>query len=386
MDEGGKILVHCDLDAFYASVETLHRRLDPSVPLIIGADPKSGRGRGIVSTCNYAARAYGVRSAMPISEAWRRCPAAPVGPATYVRGSHRLYARASRRVMTVLRAVGGPFEQASIDEAYLDVTEATGADWDKALALCEGLQREIVDATGLTASFGLGPTRLLAKMSSEERKPQGLFRLMPGDASAFFEGRSLREIPGIGPATATTMQEWGVQTVDEAYGLGELALARMVGPRFAAWLMAVVEERTSDDVSVLRSRKSIGKETTFERDQHDEEQVLEHLLTLVERVMERASELGVVGRLGEVKLRYKGFETRTHRRSIPVAMDDPSVFRSLATRLFATSLERERPVRLVGFRLGDLEDPPTRQVTLERFKASSSETVHGREDGSEGLE
>ena len=203
-----------------------------------------------------------------------------------MRGSHRLYARASRRVMTVLRAVGGPFEQASIDEAYLDVTEATGADWDKALALCEGLQREIVDATGLTASFGLGPTRLLAKMSSEERKPQGLFRLMPGDASAFFEGRSLREIPGIGPATATTMQEWGVQTVDEAYGLGELALARMVGPRFAAWLMAVVEERTSDDVSVLRSRKSIGKETTFERDQHDEEQVLEHLLTLVERVMD----------------------------------------------------------------------------------------------------
>ena len=94
MDEGGKILVHCDLDAFYAAVETLHRGLDPSVPLIIGADPNSGRGRGIVSTCNYAARAFGVRSAMPISEAWRRCPAAPVGPATYVRGSHRLYARA----------------------------------------------------------------------------------------------------------------------------------------------------------------------------------------------------------------------------------------------------------------------------------------------------
>ena len=195
MDEGGKILVHCDLDAFYAAVETLHRGLDPNVPLIIGADPKSGRGRGIVSTCNYAARAYGVRSAMPISEAWRRCPAAPAGPAMYVRGSHRLYARASRRVMTVLRAVGGPFEQASIDEAYLDVTEATGADWDKALALCEGLQREIVDATGLTASFGLGPTRLLAKMSSEERKPQGLFRLMPGDASAFFEAvRALNKV------------------------------------------------------------------------------------------------------------------------------------------------------------------------------------------------
>ncbi|DAC37012.1 MAG TPA: DNA polymerase IV [Candidatus Poseidoniaceae archaeon] len=386
MEEGGKILVHCDLDAFYASVETLHRGLNPEVPLIIGADPKAGRGRGIVSTCNYAARAYGVRSAMPISEAWRRCPATPAGPATYVRGSHRLYARASRRVMNVLRNVGGPFEQASIDEAYLDVTVATEGDWDQALALCERLQRDIVEATGLTASFGLGPTRLLAKMSSEENKPQGLFRLLPGDAVEFFHGRSLREIPGIGPATATAMQEWGVQTVDEAYELGELALARMVGDRFAAWLTAVVEERTSDDVSVLRSRKSIGKETTFERDQRDEESVLEHLLDLVEAVMARAAELGVVGRLGEVKLRYQGFDTRTHRRSIPVAMDDPAVFRSLAARLFATSIERERPVRLVGFRLGDLEDPPTRQVTLERFEDASGQAMHDREDRSEGFE
>ena len=152
------------------------------------------------------------------------------------------------------------------------------------------------------------------------------------------------------------------------------------------FVMAVVEERTSDDVSVLRSRKSIGKETTFERDQRDEELVLEHLLALVDRVMARAAELGVVGRLGEVKIRYQGFDTRTHRRSIPVAMDDVTVFRSLASKLFATSLERERPVRLVGFRLGDLEDPPTRQVTLQRFESASSETVHGREDGPEGLD
>jgi nucleotidyltransferase/DNA polymerase involved in DNA repair len=288
--------------------------------------------------------------------------------------------------MGLLRDVGGPFEQASIDEAYLDVTEATAGDWDRALALCERLQRAIVETTGLTASFGLGPTRLLAKMSSEENKPEGVFRLLPGDASEFFQGRSLREIPGIGPATATAMQEWGVQTVDEAYEMGELALGRMVGPRFASWLMAVVEERTSNDVSVLRSRKSIGKETTFERDQRDEEHVLARLMELVDGVMSRALELGVAGRLGEVKLRYQGFDTRTHRRSIPVAMDDPAVFRSLATRLFATSLERERPVRLVGFRLGDLEDPPTRQVTLERFEEGSGQSVHGREDRSEGFE
>ena len=367
-----RLLVHCDLDAFYASVETLHRNLDPERPLVIGADPRSGRGRGIVSTCNYAARAFGIRSAMPISEAWRRCPGEPVGQALYVRGSHRLYGRASKRVMNILQSVGGPFEQASIDEAYLDISESVSGDWDVALALCENLQMRVHEETGLTASFGLAPTRILAKMSSEERKPQGLFRVMPGDAPGFLHGRSLRELPGVGPATATALSEWGVQTVDEAYALGELALGRMTGPRFAAWIMAVVEGRTSDEVSPLRSRRSIGKEHTFSTDQRDEETVLSTLMDLVRRVMERAKELGVVGRLGEVKIRYKGFETHTHRRSIPVAMDDFDVFARVAERLFATSVEDGRPVRLIGFRLGDLEDPPTRQTTLTRFKDEGS--------------
>ena len=104
-DEGSRILVHCDLDAFFAAVETIHHGFDPSVPLIIGSDPKQGRGRGIVSTCNYAARVYGIRSAMPVSEAWRRCPAAPFGPAMYIRGTRGLYSRASRKVMECLRCL-----------------------------------------------------------------------------------------------------------------------------------------------------------------------------------------------------------------------------------------------------------------------------------------
>ena len=377
-----RLLVHCDLDAFFAAVEVLHRGLDPEQPLIIGADPRQGRGRGIVSTCNYAARVYGIRSAMPISEAWRRCPGPPHGPGTFVRGSHRLYGRASRQVMAVLREVGGPFEQASIDEAYLDITDAVGGDWDAGLALCERLQQDIATATGLTASFGLASTRILAKMSSEERKPRGLFRLLPGDAHAFLQGRPMRDLPGVGPATATALSEWGVQTIDEAYALGSLALGRMVGERFARWLLAVVEGSTSDEVSPLRSRRSIGKERTFEVDERDHEVVMARLLDLVGRVMSSAREMGVVGRLAEVKLRYTGFETHTHRRSIPVAMEDVDVFAQIAERLFATSVEDGRSVRLIGFRLGDLEDPPTRQTTLMRYDdVPSLKPVHRREDG-----
>ncbi|MDP6194806.1 MAG: hypothetical protein QF880_03690, partial [Candidatus Poseidonia sp.] len=121
--DGPRIIIHCDLDAFFAAVETLHHGFDDNVPLIIGSDPKQGRGRGIVSTCNYAARAYGIRSAMPVSEAWRRCPATPFGPAIYIRGTRGLYSRASRKVMSVLNEVADLFEKASIDEAYLDVTD-----------------------------------------------------------------------------------------------------------------------------------------------------------------------------------------------------------------------------------------------------------------------
>ena len=229
-----RILIHCDLDAFFAAVEVLHHGFDDSIPLIIGSDPKQGRGRGIVSTCNYAARAYGIRSAMPISEAWRRCPAAPFGPARYISGTRGLYSRASRKVMSILREEADVFEQASIDEAYLDVTEKIGGDWDQALALARTMQQAIMDEVGLSASFGIGPTRILAKMSSEVRKPFGIFRVLPDEILQFFEGRSLREILGVGPKRSTQMAEWGLENADEAYAWGRDVVG---GRRWAEFLL-----------------------------------------------------------------------------------------------------------------------------------------------------
>lgn len=361
---GERILVHCDLDAFFASVEILHRDLDPTRPLIIGSDPKGGRGRGIVSTCNYAARAFGIRSAMPIGEAWRRCPGAPFGTGHYINGTRGLYSRASRKVMELLRPPAEHFEKAGIDEAYLDITKAVDGDWDKAYALCRQLQDSIEDQVGLTASFGIAPTRILAKMSSEINKPKGIFRLLPDETQEFFVNRSLRDVPGIGPKRATQLAEWGFNSVDEACELGELALGRIAGERFASWLIRVVDGTTSSEVSPLRSRKSIGKEHTFGQDQNNHERVLNHLKTLVELVMTKAKTIGVAGRLCEVKIRYTGFETHTHGRSIPVAMDDLDVFSRLAERLFALNVEHHRPIRLIGFRLGQLDMPTTRQAKL----------------------
>lgn len=359
-----RILVHCDLDAFFASVEILHRNLDPNRPLIIGSDPQGGRGRGIVSTCNYAARTYGIRSAMPIGEAWRRCPGAPFGPGHYINGTRGLYSRASRKVMAILREPAEHFEKAGIDEAYLDITQTVDGDWDAAYALCRELQSSVEEQLGLTASFGIAPTRILAKMSSEINKPNGIFRLLPDETLEFFTGRSLRDVPGIGPKRATQLAEWGFSNVDEAYELGELALGRIAGERFSSWLINVVDGSTSREVSPLRSRKSIGKEHTFATDQTDKEHVLQHLQSLVHHVMTKAKSIGVAGRLCEVKIRYTGFETHTHGRSIPVAMDDVDVFARLAERLFALNVDHKRSIRLIGFRLGQLAMPSTRQAKL----------------------
>ena len=362
---GSRILIHCDLDAFFAAVETLHHDLDPSIPLILGSDPKGGKGRGIVSTCNYAARKFGIRSAMPISEAWRRCPGQPIGQGIYLSSTRGLYSRASRKVMEILEKYADKFEKASIDEAYLDVTDYCQGDWDKALSLCRDLQNEVMEKLGLSSSFGIGSTRILAKMGSEENKPAGIHRTMPDEVFEFFQNRPVREVPGIGPKSATKLAEWGINTVCEAAELGEIALARFTSERFANWIVRVVEAETSDEVSQLRSRKSISKEHTFEQDQQNPELVLDELSSLVQKVIKRAKQMNVAGRLGEVKVRYRGFETHTHGKSISVAMDDESVFIRLARNLFAENVELERPIRLIGFRLGNLEMPETRQITLD---------------------
>ena len=183
--------------------------------------------------------------------------------------------------MTILSEFADKFEQNSIDEAYLDVTEHCNGDWDKALALAHKMQSKIHDELGLSTSFGIGPNRILAKMGSEENKPAGIHRTMPDEIESFFHNRSVRDIPGIGPKTATRLAEWGITTVSEFSEFGEISIAKFTSERFASWIKRVIDGETSDEVSPLRSRKSIGKESTFEFDQIDSEIVLCHLSNLV---------------------------------------------------------------------------------------------------------
>ena len=364
---GHRILIHCDLDAFFASVESLHRELSSDIPLIIGSDPKLGSGRGIVSTCNYAAREYGIRSAMPISEAWRRCPGPPIGNGYYLRTNFRLYRRASKRVMRILASHADKFEQASVDEAYLDVTESSGGDWNVAEKIARRIQKEIFDEIQLTASFGIGQNRVIAKMASEVRKPNGIFMVPIGGHQEFFEEKSCVAVPGIGPKAAQMLHEVGIVNLRDAYHEGADSLEQYLGKRRAKSLWNILEGKSSDEVSPLRSRKSISKERTFATDQNNPVVVMQALPKLVENVTSKLRSLEITARSIEIKIRYKGFETFSHAQSLPVSMDEFDVFLRIGVKLLSEIYDTSRPVRLIGFKLSELEAPPNRQSTLEFF-------------------
>src|SRR5216117_4189880 len=224
-----RIIAHVDMDAFYASVEARHNPALRDRPVVVGADPKDGRGRGVVEAASYAARRYGIRSAMPISRAWKLAEAARRRgePAVaFVHGNRKLYVEVSERVMAILVSAGDAFEEASIDEAYVDFSSL--GDFEAACERANALKREIAEREGLTCSVGLGPNKLVAKIASDFKKPDGLTLVVPEAVEDFLDPLSIRVIPGIGPKTEAFLRERGIGTIAELRGVER--------PRLVEWL------------------------------------------------------------------------------------------------------------------------------------------------------
>jgi DNA polymerase IV (DinB-like DNA polymerase) len=192
-----RIIGHIDMDAFYAAVEERYHPELRGRPVVVGADPKGGRGRGVVTAANYAARKYGIRSALPISRAWRLAEAARrkgEPEAVFVRGDRSLYREVSGRIMAIIAQGADAFEEASIDEAYVDLSSLGGMERGEAHA--RALKERIFEREGLTCSVGLGPNKLVAKIASDARKPDGLTVVRPAEVQAFLDGLRIRVIPG----------------------------------------------------------------------------------------------------------------------------------------------------------------------------------------------
>ncbi len=360
----GRIVFHVDMDAFYAAVEARRRPELAQVPVVIGADPRGGRGRGVVSTANYPARRYGIGSAMPISEAYRRCPTA-----VFLRPDFPLYKEASRAVMEVLEDYADILQVVGMDEAYLDVTEACGGDFDRARGLARSLQSAVRRATGLSCSVGVAPNKSVAKIASDHRKPHGVTCVRPREVKGFLAPLPTKAINGCGPRSVERLAAMDILTVGQLAEMDPGTLETQFGSH-GRWLHAVATGR--DDRPVVAGRgppKSMGNERTYPRDEGDGDAVRDTAKRLLEDLLAAAGRRGLAFATLSVKMRYRDFTTLTRADTSPAAMDaaDPDTLATALARLdgLLMPLLDGRAVRLVGVRLQGLT--ACRQRTLAGF-------------------
>ena len=213
-----RVILHIDLDAFFASIEEANHPELKGRPIIVGADPKQGKGRGVVSTCNYEARKFGLHSAMPISNAWKLCP-----EAAYLPVNMPLYEEVSKRIINILKPIADRLEQVSIDEAFLDISHKI-ADLKEAQTLAKEIKSIIMDRESLTCSIGIGPNKLVAKIASDHRKPNGLTIVSKNDVRKFLAPLNVEKLGGIGSKTKERLNSIGIKTIDNlaSYDINKL--------------------------------------------------------------------------------------------------------------------------------------------------------------------
>lgn len=338
-----RIIAHVDMDAFFAAVE---ERENPAIcgkPVVVGADPQGGRGRGVVSTANYEARKFGIHSALPISQAYRLCPQAVFLP---VDGA--LYGEVSRRVMAILRPFAFAFQQVSVDEAYLDMAPCGG--YAEAKEAAYRIKNEIKKRERLSASVGVGPNKLIAKIASGFQKPDGLTIVEPEQIQSFLDPLAVSAIPGIGPKTGAKLFAAGVQTIRDLRTFEKTRLREMFGV-YGEGLHEAAHGRDSSPVCEDHETKSIGRQTTFPRDLNNQAELTATILDLARDVYAEARQNQFPFSTVTVTVRYANFETHTKAHTAKCSIKSIEAVNAEALRLLFPFLQTKRMVRLLGVRV-----------------------------------
>jgi nucleotidyltransferase/DNA polymerase involved in DNA repair len=341
MPSDPRTILHVDMDAFYAAIEQRDRPELVGQPVIVGANPQGGRGRGVVSTASYEARRFGVGSAMPISQAYRLCPKGVYLPVDMAR-----YLAVSKEVMAIFRRFTDVVEPISIDEAFLDVTgsrRAFGSGEEIGRRLKDAVRRE----TRLTASVGVAASKLVAKVASDIRKPDGLCVVEPGQEAAFLAPLPIRRLWGVGPKMEERLAKLGVQTIGDLAALEPERLEQKVGTHGRDLVLLA---KGLDDRPVLaesEGAKSIGQEHTFDTDTADVERLRRTLLTLTDGVAGRLRHQGLRARTITLKYRNEDFHTTTHAETLAAPIDSSNDLYRVAAKLFGEVHGRKK-VRLLG--------------------------------------
>jgi DNA polymerase IV (DinB-like DNA polymerase) len=339
-----RIIFHLDMDHFYTAVE---ERLRPELkgkPVIVGADPKEGHGRGVVSTSNYDARKFGVRSGMPISRAWKLCP-----EGVYLPVNMALYVNVSNKIMEIARNFADKFEQWGIDEAFLDVTSRV-KDSAEAQALARELKREIFLREGLTCSIGISYNKLVAKIASDMQKPNGLTMVEEEDAEKFLGPLPIRKLLWVGKKTGEALENMGIKTIGDLARSDPSALVETFGVMGnQLYLMAHGIDRS--EVEERSEIKSVGRDVTFQEDTDDLDFILKTLDELAEDVHGEALSHKLYFKTVTVRVRYENFETHTHSKTLPFVTDRLQDLTKTARELMWPYFRPNRKIRLVGVRV-----------------------------------
>lgn len=348
-------ILHVDMDAFFAAVEQRDRPELRGLPVIVGALPGH---RGVVSTCSYEARRFGVHSAQPINEAYRLCPQGMFLAPDFAR-----YKAASEHLARILDGISPCVEMASVDEAYLDLAGLSRL-FGTPATIGRLLKARIKEELQLTASVGIGPNRLIAKMASDYQKPDGLTVIEPEQVLAFLAPLPIGKLRGVGQSTEEALRRLGVTSIGQLRALERSTLTARFGAAQGLSLYRRARGEGSDEVGREQARKSISEETTFELDCCDEtllRQVLRHLAAGVGR---QARAHGMKGWVVTLKLRFSDFETHGRRSTLSSPTHNDDEIAACAIKLFEASMIAGRAVRLIGCGLARLEADSSRQLDL----------------------
>lgn len=352
-----QIIAHLDMDSFYASVEI---RDDPSLagrPVVIGSDPQEGRGRGVISTCSYEARRYGLHSGMPVSRAWQLCP-----HAVYIRPSGK-YGAASAAIMDILYEFSPNLEQVSIDEAYLDFSDCES--FDTAGDRAKEIKEAILTCERLTCSIGIAPARSYAKIASDLHKPDGLTIITPEKLLQIISPLPASKIPGIGPKSFAMLESLGIRTIRDL----SRADIQFLQEIFGSWAVRVHEIASGLDTQGLRDqgpRRSIAREMTFAEDTQDVSLITETFKTLALSLHAELLRMHIRCKTVGIRIRYTGFVTQTRALTWSHANDSMPLILKTVSSLFE-EYWTGKPVRLIGIRLSGLVYHDPVQCTLEQF-------------------
>ena len=341
-------IIHIDMDAFFAAIEQRRRPEYQGKPVVVGGDGDPHK-RGVVSTASYEARRYGIRSAMPLREAYRRCPQAIFLPVDYEE-----YSRVSEEIMAIMGEYTPLIEPVSLDEAFLDVSEIPR----HAEEIARDIKDRIKKETGLTASIGIAPNKLLAKIASDLNKPDGFTVIKEDEKEKVLSDLPVRSLWGVGKKTEAYLKEMGINTVGQLAKVQLETLKEHFGNSFGQMLYDHSRGIDNSPVITEWEPKSISRETTYQRDTRDLGLIKSTLLELTVDVVRSLKSQGYKGRTVTVKIRYQGFVTVTKARTLDESTDSLDPIWKTALSLLS-KFEFKKKVRLVGIRVSNLSEGPS---------------------------